>query len=85
MFSVYILLSEKDKRTYVGYSHDVNQRLRQHNSGQVRATRHRLPLRVLFTEEFETEAEAKSRELWWKSSSGRSELKRYFGRLSKDL
>ena len=78
MFSVYILLSEKDKRTYIGYSHDVNQRLQQHNSGQVRATEHRLPLHVLFTEEFETEREARSRELWWKSSSGRNALKRYF-------
>jgi putative endonuclease len=70
-------------RTYVGYSHDVNERFASHNSGRVKATKYRRPLKILFTEEFETEQEAKKRELWWKSSVGRRNLKKYFKKLSR--
>ena len=41
-------------------------------------TKYRIPLRVLFTEEFETLAEARKRETWWKSGTGRRKLKEYF-------
>ena len=78
MYFVYILLSEKDKRTYVGYSDDVARRLTQHNAGQVTATKHRRPLHIFHLEEFHTMKEAKVRELWWKSGSGRNELKKLF-------
>jgi len=78
MYHVYILISEKDGRTYVGYTHSLEERLRQHNNGQVNATKNRRPLKFFYTEEFETLAEAKERELWWKSSSGRRKLKELF-------
>ena len=71
-------MSEKDGRTYVGYSDNVERRLTQHNAGQVTATKHRCPLHVFHTEEFPTMKEAKARELWWKSGSGRNELKKLF-------
>lgn len=78
MHSVYILLSMKDKRTYVGYSKDPLQRLHEHNTGRVIATKNRMPLKILLTEEFETMNEAKQRERWWKSGSGRKEMKKLF-------
>jgi putative endonuclease len=78
MYFVYILLGEKDHRTYVGYSNNVMARLKRHNAGHVAATKNRRPLRILFYEKFETEKEAKERELWWKSSSGRNKLKEIF-------
>jgi len=78
MYYVYIIYSLKDKKTYVGYTKDLNVRLEQHNAGRVRATKHRRPLKLLFSENFETLAEAKKRELWWKSSSGRGKLKEFF-------
>lgn len=78
MFYVYILLSEKDKRTYVGYTKDLMSRLQLHNQGRVKATKHRRPLRIFLSEEFETEQDAKKRELWWKSGSGRNKLKEFF-------
>ena len=77
MYFTYILYSEKDKRTYVGYSEDLKNRLHLHNSGQVKATKYRRPLRLLHYEKFRTKKEAKERELWWKSSSGRKELKTF--------
>ncbi len=78
MYVVYILQSLKDKRTYVGYTNEIQQRLHRHNIGQVTATKNRRPLRLLFTEEFLTMEEAKVKELWWKSSNGRRALKKLF-------
>ena len=80
MYFIYILQSLKDGRTYVGYTDDVERRLIQHNSGYVRSTKHRTPFKLLFTEEFETSAEAKRRELYWKSGAGRRKLKEYFNK-----
>ncbi len=78
MFYIYILQSLKDGRTYVGYTYEIDQRLQKHNSGQVKSTKYRRPLKLLFTENFETEKMAKARELYWKSGAGRRKLKEYF-------
>jgi len=78
MFCVYVLQSLKDLRTYVGYTNNFKRRLKQHNSGLVKSTKHRTPFRLLFQENFNTSQEAKKRELWWKSGAGRRKLKEYF-------
>ena len=78
MYYVYILQSLKDLRTYIGYSADVAKRLYEHNLGKVTATKHRKPFKLLHTEEFGNLAEAKKRELYWKSGAGRRKLKGYF-------
>ncbi len=78
MYFVYMLQSLKDNRTYVGYTNDFERRLKEHNSGKSRATKYRTPFKLLFKEEFVDLAEAKKRELWWKSSAGRRRLKEYF-------
>lgn len=80
MYTVYILQSVKDKKTYVGYSGDFKRRFKKHNSGRVKATKHRYPLKVLFVEKFENESEAKKRELYWKNGGGRRKLKKYFAK-----
>lgn len=78
MPTTYILLSLKDNRTYTGSTNDLDRRLNEHNSGKVKSTRKRIPLKVLFTETFETLHEARKRERWWKSSTGRKKLKVLF-------
>ncbi len=78
MYSTYILQSLKDLRTYVGYSNDFERRFQEHNQGRVKSTKHRKPFRLLFKEDFETEIEAKRRELYWKSGAGRRKLKEHF-------
>lgn len=78
MYQVYILQSTKDNRTYTGFTKDLENRLKLHNSGQVEATRHRTPFKILFTEKVLTEQEAKIRELYWKSGAGRRKLKKLF-------
>lgn len=78
MFTVYVLQSLKDNKTYVGYTDDFDRRFRQHNLGQSKSTKHRTPFKLLFKEEFSNSKEAKNRELWWKSGAGRRKLKEYF-------
>jgi len=78
MYFIYVLQSLKDQRTYVGYTDNVERRFIQHNSGYVRSTKHRIPFKLLFTENFLTSAEVKKRELYWKSGAGRRKLKDYF-------
>jgi len=78
MFTVYILQSLKDLRTYVGFCSDIGKRLIRHNSGFVNATKHRRPFKILFTEQVNDMQEAKKREKYWKSGSGRRKLKHFF-------
>lgn len=83
MPTLYVLLSLKDNRTYVGLSHNFERRLKQHNSGRVKSTKHRVPFKVLFTEDLDTLKEARKRELYYKSGAGRRKLKNYFAKLNK--
>jgi putative endonuclease len=77
MYFIYILKSEKDNKTYVGYTSNLIER-NYHSSGRVLATKHRRPLKLLFSEKFSTMKEAKAREQYWKNGGGRRKLKQYF-------
>lgn len=78
MFYVYILKSLKDHKTYVGHTNDIERRLSEHNSGQSKSTKNRVPFELIYSEKLETSAEAKNRELYWKSGGGRRKLKEIF-------
>jgi len=83
MFTVYILQSLKDNKTYVGYTDNFDRRFKEHNSGKSKSTKYRVPFKLLFKEEFKTSNEAKKKELWWKSGAGRRKLKDFFETLNK--
>ncbi|MFH0712639.1 MAG: GIY-YIG nuclease family protein [Candidatus Jorgensenbacteria bacterium] len=78
-FTVYILCSLRVPRTYVGYTADLEERLRYHNGGRVRATRPYMPWKVIYTEDGLIKEEAKNQELYWKSGAGRRNLSRIIG------
>ena len=69
-----ILLSENIKRTYVGCSHDVINRLHQHNSGKVKATMYGIPWRLIHEEYCTDYKEARKRERYYKSGAGRKKI-----------
>ncbi len=69
-YFVYILISNKDKKLYVGCSIDLEKRLERHNSGAVTATRNRRPLELIYSEKFEDKTEAFKRERFLKSLWG---------------
>ena len=52
-FYVYILLSEKDKMFYTGYTSNLEERIVLHNKGQVKSTKNRIPLKLIYFEKFE--------------------------------
>jgi len=71
MYFVYILESKKDGSHYVGMSEDAENRLKDHNRGKVKTTKSRSPWHIIYTESFETRAEARKREKYLKSAAGR--------------
>ena len=62
MYYVYILQSKKDCKYYVGYTSDLESRVEYHNSGRQRSTKHRIPFKLIYYEEFKTRTEALRRE-----------------------
>ena len=73
MYFIYILKSLKDNNHYVGLSKDVENRLRYHNAGRVRSTKHRTPFILIYKEQYPTRIEAREREKFLKSYEGSSE------------
>ena len=71
---VYILVSWDLRHTYVGQTEDLQRRMAQHNAGKVRSTKAFRPWRILHTEGFPSRQEAKERELWYKTASGRRRI-----------
>jgi len=43
MICVYLLKSFRDGKNYLGSTKDLRKRLKEHNSGKVRSTKHRRP------------------------------------------
>ena len=46
-YYTYVLKSLKDGHFYIGITHDIEKRLKEHNSGKTRSTRNRLPFRLI--------------------------------------
>lgn len=78
MYQVYILKSLKDSRTYTGHAQDALERLKDHNSGKVKATSKRRPLEIVYLEDLIDLKTAKQRELYWKSGAGRRKLQYFY-------
>lgn len=75
MYYVYILFSEKDGKLYTGFTPDLKERIKKHNSGYVLATKNRRPLKLIYYESYLTELDAKRREKFLKGGKGKEELK----------
>ena len=75
MYYVYILLNEEKNRTYTGVSDDVEERLKEHNTGRVKSSNPYRPYKVVHTEPFDTLSEARQKEKFYKSTTGRRRLK----------
>jgi len=74
MYYVYVLRSLVTNRYYTGSTADVAERLRHHNSGATKSTRHGIPWVVVHTETLSTRQEALRRERSLKTGQGRREL-----------
>ena len=75
MFYAYVIKSLNHDFLYKGHCEDLDARLMQHNSGMTESIRPYIPFRLVYKEEYNTRAEAISREKYFKSSAGRRFLK----------
>jgi len=72
---VYILKC-KDNTFYTGYTKNIKERVKVHNSGKgAKYTRSRLPVKLIYSESFKTIKEAYKRELAIKKLSRESKKK----------
>lgn len=84
-YYVYTLLGLKDNNFYTGYTTDLKERLSRHARGEVKSTSYRRPLKLIHYEYFINEDDAKAREVFLKSGSGRTNLKKALQRALKVL
>ena len=80
MFYVYIIQSINfHKQFYTGFSEDLDERLKEHNSGSGhRYTRNKGPWLLKYSEEYNTLTEARNREYQIKSWKKRKNIERLF-------
>jgi len=71
------LLKCKDKRTYIGCTSNLKERIKRHNLGQIPATKERLPIKLISYFAFSDKYKAFDFEKYLKSGSGRAFLKRH--------
>ena len=77
MHYVYILQSESDKEFYIGQTNDLRRRYAEHTAGRVDSTKHRLPMKLLCYEAYNTKEEAARREKYLKSSDGKKDIRKH--------
>jgi putative endonuclease len=76
-FYVYVLRSIDFERNYIGFTKDINIRLKQHNSGKTKSTKPYKPWKLLFFETYSSKNEAIKREKFLKTGKGREYIKKY--------
>lgn len=76
VYYTYILKSKRDKKLYIGYTHDLKLRFEQHNSGSVESTKGRRPLKLIYYEACLDKEDAIKREKYLKTHHGRMFIKK---------
>ena len=76
MYYVYILLSLKDGKIYIGCTYDLKKRFNLHNLGKVYSTRHRRPFKLIHYEAYLNKHDAFNREQWLKTGWGRNHVQK---------
>jgi len=74
-FYIYVLISEKDKKFYTGYTSDLKRRITEHNEGLVPSTKNRQPLKLVYWEGCLAQTDALVREKYLKTAWGKRYLK----------
>ena len=75
MYYVYVIQSNKDKQFYTGFTRELQNRLREHNTGRVSSSKGRGPFELIYYEACLNEQDALAREKYLKSGMGKRYLK----------
>ena len=73
MHYVYVLRSIADSGLCIGYTGDLRQRIKNHNSGKTRSIKHRIPFELVYYEAYKNKTDARKREIELKKNSYRKE------------
>jgi len=76
-YYIYVLLSTKDGKFYIGFTKELRQRLTEHALGKVHSTRGRRYLRLIHYEYFINKKDAKARETYLKSGAGHDQIRSF--------
>jgi len=74
MYTVYVLLSSRNGRRYIGITENIERRIEEHNAGKTKSTRYIRPLKLVYSEVYDSRIEAYKREKSLKSGQGRAYL-----------
>jgi putative endonuclease len=83
MYVIYFLISKENNKTYVGFSNRLEGRIREHQEGKVKTTRDFGDFNYFVLERVEMPEEARRRERYWKSATGRKKLQRLYSIIKK--
>jgi len=78
MFCTYILKSLSNGKYYIGSCDDINERIKKHNSGNVKSTKNFIPWKIVHKEFFGARGSATKRERQLKSWKSRKALEKLF-------
>ncbi len=84
-YCVYILFSHKDRLLYTGYTTNIEERVKSHNRGMTKSTAPRRPLELIFCEFYLFEADARKREMYFKTTAGKKAVKLMLGETLRKL
>ena len=84
-FQVYILFSLTKNKYYIGFTSELNERLIRHNQKSKGFTGNASDWKVVYTENFNTKAEAIKRELQIKSWKSRIKIEKLIQEFRKDF
>ena len=70
-YYVYVLISLRDRGFYIGYTDDLKERINRHNNGEVKSTKNRTPLKLVYYEACLNQQDAIKREKYLKTTWGR--------------
>jgi putative endonuclease len=71
MYYVYILYSKEFDKYYIGQTNNIELRIKRHNSGEIKSTKHYIPWELKYYEEFESRSEAMKREKYLKKQKSK--------------
>jgi putative endonuclease len=75
MHYVYVLMSVRDGNFYTGYTSNLKKRLEFHNKGNVKSTKNRRPLKLIYYEACLNKNDALKREKYLKTNYGKRYIK----------
>ena len=83
MIYLYALKSKTRNYIYVGMTANIADRMHRHNSGYEKTTRSYRPFELIYLEKFEDRKQARVKEKYLKSGSGKEYLKKLINQLKQ--